>query len=181
MARGLFGVWTSDDFSLSRFQGKLSIKMWSRLTNFHWQHCTQNYHLQFCPHDVQGDEFNWQHYDDVIMDSISSQITSLTIVYPTFHSGADQIKHQSSASLAFVWEIHRWAVNFPHKWPVARKMFPFDDVIMAKKGLIPTQDKFLCCFYSLNTCIGAYEFGKLFVQMCLQATIKIFLCYLILS
>ena len=39
-------------------------------------------------------------------------------------------KHQSSASLAFVREIHRGPVNFPHKWPVTRKMFPFDDVIM---------------------------------------------------
>ena len=24
-----------------------------------------------------------------------------------------------------------WPVNSPHKWPVTRKMFPFDDVIMA--------------------------------------------------
>ena len=64
------------------------------------------------------------------MDSIASQITSLTIVYSTVHSGTDQRTHQSSASLAFVWEIHRWPVNFPHKWPVTRKMFPFDDVIM---------------------------------------------------
>ena len=39
-------------------------------------------------------------------------------------------EHQSSASLAFVREIHRGPVNFPHKWPVTRKMFPFDDVIM---------------------------------------------------
>ena len=70
------------------------------------------------------------HYDDVKMDSIASQITSLTSVYSTVHSGADQSKHQRSASLAFVWEIHRWSVNFPHKWPVTRKMFPFDDIIM---------------------------------------------------
>ena len=28
------------------------------------------------------------------------------------------------------WGIHRWPVNSPHKWPVTRKMFPFDDVIM---------------------------------------------------
>ena len=39
-------------------------------------------------------------------------------------------KHQSSASLAFVWGIHRGPVNSPHKWPVARKMFPLHDVIM---------------------------------------------------
>ena len=43
---------------------------------------------------------------------------------------ADQRKHQSSASLAFVWGIHRRPVNSPHKWPVTRKMFAFDDVIM---------------------------------------------------
>ena len=61
---------------------------------------------------------------------MASQITSLTIVYSTVHSGADQRKHQSSASLAFVRWIHRWSVNSPHKWPVTRKMFPFDDVIM---------------------------------------------------
>ena len=64
------------------------------------------------------------------MSTIASQITSLTIVYSTFYSGADQSKHQSSASLAFVWAIHRGPVNSPHKWPVTRKMFPFDDVIM---------------------------------------------------
>ena len=46
------------------------------------------------------------------------------------YSGADQRKHQSSASLAFVQGIHRWPVNSPHKWPVTRKMFPLDDVIM---------------------------------------------------
>ena len=70
------------------------------------------------------------HYDDVIMGTIASQITCLTSVYSTVYSGADQSKHQSSASLAFVWGIHRGPVNSSHKWPVTRKMFPFDDVIM---------------------------------------------------
>ena len=70
------------------------------------------------------------HYNDVIMGAIASQIASLTIVYSTVYSDADERKHQSSASLAFVWGIHRWPVNSPHKWPVTRKMFPFDDVIM---------------------------------------------------
>ena len=50
---------------------------------------------------------NAPHYDDVIMTTIASQITSLTIVYSTVYSDADQSKHQSSASLAFVWGIHR--------------------------------------------------------------------------
>ena len=70
------------------------------------------------------------HYTDVIMGAMASQITSLAIVYATVYSGADQRKHQSSASLAFVRGIHRWSVNSPHKWPVTRKMFPFDDFIM---------------------------------------------------
>ena len=47
------------------------------------------------------------HYNDVIMTTIASQITSLTVVYSTVYSDADQRKHQSSASLAFVWGIHR--------------------------------------------------------------------------
>ena len=75
------------------------------------------------------------HYNDVIMGTISSQITSLTIVYSITYSDADQRKHQSSASLAFVRGIHRGPVNSPNKWPVTRKMFPFDDVIMDFKIL----------------------------------------------
>ena len=64
------------------------------------------------------------------MGTMVSQITSLTIVYSTVYSGADPTKHQSSASLAFVRGIHRWALNSPHKGPATRKMFPFDDVFM---------------------------------------------------
>ena len=64
------------------------------------------------------------------MGAISSQITSLTVVYSTVYSDADQRKYQSSAPLAFVRGIHRGPVNSPHKWPVTRKMFRFDDVIM---------------------------------------------------
>ena len=62
------------------------------------------------------------HYVDVLMSTISSQINSLTTVYSTVYSDADQRKHQSSASLAFV-----------HQWAVTRKMFPFHDVIMLWK------------------------------------------------
>ena len=55
------------------------------------------------------------HYNDVIMSAMASQITSLSIVYSTVYSGAYQRKHQTSASLAFVWGIHRWPVNSPQK------------------------------------------------------------------
>ena len=55
------------------------------------------------------------HYNDVIMGTMASQITSLTSVQSTAYSGADQRKHKkNSASLAFVWGIHRWPVNSPH-------------------------------------------------------------------
>ena len=64
------------------------------------------------------------------MGAIASQITNLTIVYSIIYSDADQRKHQSSASLAFVRWIHRGPVNSPHKWPVTQKMFPLDEVII---------------------------------------------------
>ena len=94
------------------------------------------------------------HYDDVIMGTIASQITSLTSVYSTVYSGADQSKNQSSASLAFVWGIHRRPVNSPHKWPVTRKMFPLDDVIMIKfvrftgAFIRPPGQTYRCCHKS---------------------------------
>ena len=70
------------------------------------------------------------HYNDMIISATTSQITCVKTVYLIVCSGADQRQHQSSASLAFVLGIHRWPVNSPHKGPVTRKMFPFDDVIM---------------------------------------------------
>ena len=83
------------------------------------------------------------HHCDVLMGAIASQITSLTIVYSTVHSGPHQRKHQSSAPLAFVRGIHRRPVNSPRKW----KMFQFDDVIMYKVLL-------WCCYFSAVCCPG---------------------------
>ena len=53
---------------------------------------------------------NTNNYIDVIMTTMASKITSPTVVYSIVYSGADQRKHQSSASLAFVRGIHwdRW-------------------------------------------------------------------------
>ena len=70
------------------------------------------------------------HYNDVIIGAMASQITSLTIVFSAVYLDTDHRKYQSSASLAFVRGIHRRPVNSPHKWPVMRKMFPFDNVVM---------------------------------------------------
>ena len=69
-----------------------------------------------------------RHYYDVIMSTMASQITSLTALYSIVYLGADQRKHQSSASLAF--GNSPGPVNSPHKGPVKRNMFPFDDVIL---------------------------------------------------
>ena len=74
-------------------------------------------------HDIKGCLFVSFHYTDVIMTTMASQITSLTVVCSTVYSDADQRKHQSSASLAFVWGIHRdrW---IPHtKGQLRRKCF----------------------------------------------------------
>ena len=71
----------------------------------------------------------------IILYSSGNKITKITtgvsIVCSIVCSGADQREHQCSASLAFVTRIHRSPVYSPHKGPVMRKMFPFDDLIMA--------------------------------------------------
>ena len=45
------------------------------------------------------------------MSAVASQISSVSIVCSTVGSGADQRKHQSSASLTFVRGIQRWPVT----------------------------------------------------------------------
>ena len=86
---------------------------------------------QFYPRPVMLPHWHWgNHHNDVIMGALVSQITSLTIVYWTVYSRRRSRKNQSPASQAFVRGNHRWPVNSPHKGPVTRQMFPFDDVIM---------------------------------------------------
>ena len=85
------------------------------------------------------------------MNAMASPITSLTIVYSTIYPGADQRKHQSPASLAFVRGIHWWPVKSPHKGPVRQEMFPFYDVIMAPSSSA-------CCLLGLSYFL--YGLGK---------------------
>ena len=104
---------------------------------FNWMYFISN-QLDICRTygTITGDMIQpFFHYNDVIMSAIASQISSLTIVYSDVYSGVDQRKHQSSASLAFVRGIHRWQVNSPHKRPITRKMFSFDDVIMYQRDV----------------------------------------------
>ena len=95
------------------------------------------------------------HYNDVIMP----QINSLTIVYPIIYSDADQRKHQSSASLAFVRGIHRGPVNSPHKWPVTRKMFPFNDVFTFARSRYLTNKSEINTLHKRDTMVaGLYRY-----------------------
>ena len=96
----------------------------NHLLNF-LQICIRIKRVQFTinQHWLNGNK-SFPHYYDVIMGAMASQITSLTIVCSIIYSGADQRKHQNSASLDFVWGIHRSPVNSPHEGLVTRKMFP---------------------------------------------------------
>ena len=95
------------------------------------------------------------------MTMLAYQITSLTVVYSIVYSGVNQRKHQSSASLAFVWEIHRGPVNFPHKWPVTRKLLPFDDVIMqTDKTTWHLGHKYMCVY------IHIYIYIIIYIHIC---------------
>ena len=60
-----------------------------------------------------------------------SQIISVSTVNSTVCSGRDQRKHQSSTSVALVRGIHRWPMDSPHRGPIMRKVFPFNDIIMS--------------------------------------------------
>ena len=87
------------------------------------------------------------------MTTMAPQITGLTVVYSTVYSDEDQRKHQSSASLAFVWGIvgnSPGPVNSHHKGPVTRKMFPFDDVILISRwgNAVPAMN-IQCCHRNL--------------------------------
>ena len=85
------------------------------------------------------------HYSDIIMSTMASQITGIPIVCSTVCSGADQRKYQSSALLAFLRGILRWPLDSPHKGPVTRIMFSFDDVIMQSGHTVDWthRDKFM--------------------------------------
>ena len=67
----------------------------------------------------------WRHNG---RDSVSNHQPHVCILNRLFRRRSK--KTSNSASLAFARGIQRWPVNSRHKWPVTRKMFPFDDVIM---------------------------------------------------
>ena len=102
------------------------------------------------------------HYNNVIMSAMASQITSLTIVYSTVYSGADQRNYQSSAPPTFVRGVRWWPVNSPHKGPVTRKMFSFDGVIMKPlSGLRRQVCRYYPCCLNSGCCSTKNVFNKI--------------------
>ena len=98
--------------------------------NQFWQRNRCLYHIANYHSNSSSYMEVWQVIAVTSQWAIASQITGVSIVYSTVCSGADQRKHQSSASLAFVRGNHRRPLNSRHKGPVTRKMFSFHDVIM---------------------------------------------------
>ena len=78
--------------------------------------------------------FNKNHYTYVIMSLMASQITSLAIVYSPVCSGTDKKKKKKLRVTGLCEGNSPGPVNSPHKRPVTRKMFPFDDVIIMVNG-----------------------------------------------
>ena len=70
-----------------------------------------------------------------------------------FIQGADQIKHQSSASLAFCAWNSPVTGEFRHKWPVTRKMFSLDDVILITENY-ESLTCILLCLCWMNHCLS---------------------------
>ena len=95
------------------------------------------------------------HYSDIIMSTMTSEITGVSIVYSTISSGVDQRKHQSSSTLAFVRGIQRQSVNSPDKGPVTWKMFPCDDVITYYDN-IASKFSMLSTTEDIVNCLSAY-------------------------
>ena len=123
-------TWTNIDYSLVRFCGIQLRAISQRVPKLLF--CIMNLKMSLLKLQPLL-TFTWSnkgHYNGAKMSAMASKITGVTLFYSTVYSGTDQRKHQSSASLASVQGIHRWPVNSPHKWPVTRKMFPFDDVIL---------------------------------------------------
>ena len=80
------------------------------------------------------------HYNDIIMSTMPSQITSLTIVYSAVYSRCRSKKTSKLRVTAFVRGIYQWPANSLHKWAATRERFSFDEVIMKWAVCVECQD-----------------------------------------
>ena len=72
------------------------------------------------------------HYSNVTMGALTSQITSLTIVYSTVYSGTEKKKTSKLRVSGLCVGNSPGPGDSQHKWLVTRKMFPLDEVIMIR-------------------------------------------------
>ena len=119
-----------------------------------WCHCNMKFYENLF-HTTSLSDLP-PHYSDVMTGAMVYQITSLTIVYSGVYSGADKKKHQSSASLAFVWGIHWWPVNSPQMASNAENVsiWSCHHELRSDQGL-----------YSLNRCFYVYRNHHYKLQM----------------
>ena len=109
------------------------------------------------------------HYSDLIMSAMASQITGIATVCSTVCSGADQRKHQSSASLAFVRGNPPVTSGFPHIGPVTWKMLPSDDIILNhSEGLCNNRQNVLTILFCHKIYLQWIFLLVLFTDLCLD-------------
>ena len=78
-----------------------------------------------------------------VVQQRNNWITGVLIIYWTICSGANERKHQNSASLAFVRGIHQWITSeLPAQSASNAAMFPFYNAIM---WIIRRENKSLGC------------------------------------
>ena len=106
---------SNEQLARSGWDDGRQIIIWTNDGLVYWRH--------MC--DIRSQSLRWRHNG---RDSLSNHQPHDCLLNRLFRRRSKKISN--SASLAFVWGIHRGPVNSPHKWPVTRKMFPFDDVIM---------------------------------------------------
>ena len=99
---------------------------------------------------IDGPATGLTHYSDVLMGVMASQITGVLIICPTVCSGADE-KASKLRVTGRCEGINRWPVDSPHKGPVSRKMFPFDDIIMHEHFSLLAGYVIFCTFYRTLT------------------------------
>ena len=131
---------------LTPYMSSLTTMRWMASFLYYQKHEQNNKTAFGIFYDICCSE-NDQHYSDVIMSAMASQITGVSIVCSTVSTGVDERKHQSSAG-GLCEGNNEWLVDSPHKGPVTRKMFPFDDVVMKNTPTendktVPTLNTFL--------------------------------------
>ena len=100
------------------------------------------------------EQLRWRHNE---RDGVS-------IICWTVCSGADQRKHQSSVSLAFVRGIQLCPGDSPHKGPVTQNFFPFDDVFMCCRWMARLTSNVALTPFTKIAFTGLGQFSN---QMCI--------------